>query len=109
MAPENLTTLAHFSVSSAISLLKSAGEPASTVPPRSASFALNLASVRLASYNHRMGPKYSPPPRWSETASPEIGGAKESQTPRAIAPARDQGTDAACAVKDHGRLKGAQP
>ena len=32
-APANLTTLPHFSVSSAISLPKSAGEPGSTVPP----------------------------------------------------------------------------
>jgi hypothetical protein len=35
-APENLTTLAHFSVSSAMSFPKSAGQPGSTVPPRSA-------------------------------------------------------------------------
>src|SRR5215470_16028310 len=34
-APENLITLRHFSVSSATSLLKSADEPGSTVPPRS--------------------------------------------------------------------------
>src|SRR5262249_19507120 len=34
-APENLITLAHFSVSSTMSLLKSEGEPANTVPPRS--------------------------------------------------------------------------
>src|SRR5262249_26440273 len=36
LAPENLTTLAHFSVSSANSFAKSAGEPGSGVPPRSA-------------------------------------------------------------------------
>src|SRR5262249_21100427 len=48
LAPENLTTLAHFSVSSAISLPKSAGEPASTVPPRSASLAFILGSARAA-------------------------------------------------------------
>ena len=41
-------TLAHFSVSSAMSLPKSAGEPASTVPPRSASRALILGSARAA-------------------------------------------------------------
>ena len=41
-------TLAHFSVSSAMSLPKSAGEPASTVPPRSASRALILGSARPA-------------------------------------------------------------
>src|SRR5262249_31722362 len=41
-------TLAHFSVSSAISLPKSAGEPASTVPPRSASRAFILGSARAA-------------------------------------------------------------
>src|SRR5262245_21316921 len=33
-APENLTTLPHFSISSAMSLPKSATEPASTMPPR---------------------------------------------------------------------------
>ena len=38
-------TLAHFSVSSAMSLPKSAGEPASTVPPRSASRALIFGSA----------------------------------------------------------------
>ena len=48
LAPENLTTLPHFSVSSAISLPKSAGEPASTVPPRSASRAFMLRSARPA-------------------------------------------------------------
>src|SRR6516162_1693384 len=38
--------LAHFSVSSAISFPKSAGEPASTVPPRSASHDFILGSAR---------------------------------------------------------------
>ena len=42
------TTLPHFSVSSAMSLPKSAGEPASAVPPRSASFASSLGSARAA-------------------------------------------------------------
>src|SRR6516162_6999591 len=41
-------TLPHFSVSSAMSLPKSAGEPIITVPPRSASRALSLESTRLA-------------------------------------------------------------
>src|SRR5262249_38279293 len=41
-------TLPHFSVSSAISLAKSAGEPGSTVAPRSASRALILGSARVA-------------------------------------------------------------
>src|SRR5262249_42150927 len=41
-----LTTLRHFSVSSAMSLPKSLGEPASTVPPRSASRVLILGSAR---------------------------------------------------------------
>src|SRR5262249_10151743 len=40
--------LAHLSVPSAISLPKSAGEPASTVPPRSASRAFILGSARAA-------------------------------------------------------------
>src|SRR5439155_3440401 len=42
LMPANFTTLAHFSVSSAISLPKSAGEPGSTVAPRSARRALIL-------------------------------------------------------------------
>src|SRR5712671_1752504 len=48
LAPENFTTLAHFSVSSAMSFLKSVGEPGSTVSPRSASRALILESARAA-------------------------------------------------------------
>src|SRR5262249_17040778 len=48
LMPANLITLAHFSVSSAMNLPKSAGEPASTVPPRSASRALILGSARAA-------------------------------------------------------------
>ena len=47
-APENFTTFAHFSVSSAMSLPNSAGEPGSTVPPRSASRAFILVSARAA-------------------------------------------------------------
>src|SRR5262245_50713086 len=41
-------TLAHFSVSSAISLPKSAGEPANTVPPSSARRLLSAGSARPA-------------------------------------------------------------
>ena len=41
-------TLRHFSVSSAMSLPKSAGESVSTSPPRSASRALILGSARAA-------------------------------------------------------------
>ena len=44
-APANFTTLPHFSVSSAISLPKSAGEPGSTVPPWSARRAFMLRSA----------------------------------------------------------------
>ena len=40
-------TLPHFSVSSEINLPKSAGEPASTVPARLASFVSRLASAML--------------------------------------------------------------
>ena len=47
-APENFTTLPHFSVSSAMSFPKSAGETASAMPPRSASRALILGSARAA-------------------------------------------------------------
>src|SRR5215831_18538426 len=45
LMPANLTTLAHFSVSSAINLPKSAGEPASAGLPRSASCALIFGSA----------------------------------------------------------------
>src|SRR5262249_48770427 len=48
LMPANLTTLAHFSVSAATKLPKSEGEPAITVPPRSASRALILGSARPA-------------------------------------------------------------
>src|SRR5262245_34768711 len=41
-------TLPHFSVSSAMCLPKSAGEPGSTVPPRSARRAFSLGSTRPA-------------------------------------------------------------
>src|SRR5689334_16087496 len=41
-------TLAHFSVSSAMSIPSSAGEPASTAPPNSTSCALILVSARPA-------------------------------------------------------------
>src|SRR4051812_26080188 len=41
-------TLPHFSVSSAMSLPKSAGEPLSTVPPKSASLTLMSWSERAA-------------------------------------------------------------
>ena len=48
LAPVNLTTLPHFSVSSARSLPKSAGESASGALPTSASRALILGSARAA-------------------------------------------------------------
>src|SRR5262249_28577532 len=48
LMPADFTTLAHFSVSSAMSLPKSAGESASTSPPSSASRAFMLASPRPA-------------------------------------------------------------
>src|SRR5262249_17836692 len=48
LMPVNLTTLPHFSVSSAISLPKSAGEPAITLPLRSASRVFMLGSARPA-------------------------------------------------------------
>jgi hypothetical protein len=48
LIPANLTTLPHFSVSSAMSLPKSAGEPGSTVPPRSANRAFIFGSARAA-------------------------------------------------------------
>src|SRR5215475_2485822 len=44
----NFTTLPHFSVSSAISLPKSAGESASTSPPRSTMRAFIRGSARAA-------------------------------------------------------------
>src|SRR5262249_32219039 len=48
LMPANWITLPHFSVSSAMSLPKSAGEPPSAVPPRSASCALILGSSSAA-------------------------------------------------------------
>src|SRR6267154_610810 len=48
LRPANLTTLLHFSVSSAISFPKAAGEPASAVPPKSANRALIFGSERTA-------------------------------------------------------------
>src|SRR5215212_8111673 len=48
LAPENLTTLPHLSVSSAMNFPKSAGEPASTVPPISATRALIFGSASAA-------------------------------------------------------------
>src|SRR5215472_6461968 len=48
LAPENFTTLPHFSVSSAMSFPKSAGEPKNGVPPRSANLAFILGSARPA-------------------------------------------------------------
>src|SRR4051794_15779512 len=48
LAPENLTTFAHFSVSSAINFPNSPGELANSPPPRSASCALILGSARPA-------------------------------------------------------------
>ena len=48
LMPANLITLPHFSVSSAMSLPKSAGESESAVAPKSASCALILGSARAA-------------------------------------------------------------
>src|SRR5262249_39702789 len=48
LMPVNFTTLLHFSVSSAMSLPKSTGEPRSAVAPHSASRAFILGSVRPA-------------------------------------------------------------
>jgi hypothetical protein len=50
LMPMNFTTLAHFSVSSAMSLPKSAGEPASAGLPRSASCALTFDIERQAAH-----------------------------------------------------------
>src|SRR5262249_44691517 len=48
LMPANLITLPHFSTSLAMRLPKSAGEPPSVVPPRSASCALILGSASAA-------------------------------------------------------------
>src|SRR6516162_8259286 len=48
LAPENLITLAHFSVSVTTNLAKSEGEPGNTAAPRSANRAFNLGSTRPA-------------------------------------------------------------
>ena len=47
-APEKRTTGAHFSVSDAMSLPKSAGEPAITVPPNGSSLARTCGSASPA-------------------------------------------------------------
>src|SRR5262245_33584944 len=46
LIPANFTTLAHFSVSSAMSLPNSAGEPAFTIPPRPISRAFTWGSAK---------------------------------------------------------------
>src|SRR6266568_6269423 len=48
LAPDNFTTLPHFSVSSTLSLQKSLGVPVSGIPPRSASRAFILGSATPA-------------------------------------------------------------
>src|SRR5262245_36609103 len=48
LMPANLITLPHFSVSSASSVPKSAGEPGSTAPPTSANNPFILGSARAA-------------------------------------------------------------
>src|SRR5712671_7153688 len=48
LRPANLTTLPHFSISLAMKFPKLAGEPGSTVPPRSANRAFTLASDSAA-------------------------------------------------------------
>jgi hypothetical protein len=78
LRPPNFTTLAHFSVSSAMRLPKSAGAPASTVPSRSTSraFDLGIGEARIDllvelideanSWEHRFPPRSS---RHSPTGS----------------------------------------
>jgi hypothetical protein len=53
LMPTNLTTLPHFSVSAAMNLPKSAGEPRSAVPPRSASLVAGSESTALISLLRR--------------------------------------------------------
>jgi hypothetical protein len=48
LIPADFTTFAHFAASSAISLPKSAGEPESGVPPKSASRAFIPGSIKAA-------------------------------------------------------------
>src|SRR5437870_173616 len=48
LMPANLTTLRHFSVSAAMSLAKSAGDPGSIAPPVSTSRAFILGSANAA-------------------------------------------------------------
>src|SRR5262249_49582920 len=48
LTPANFTTLPNFSISSAMNLPKSAGEPGSAVAPHSASRAFILGSARAA-------------------------------------------------------------
>ena len=48
LRPANFTTLPHFSVSLAMKLPNSAGEPASTRPPNSSNRLVTLTSTRAA-------------------------------------------------------------
>ena len=48
LMPANLITLAHVSISSAMTLPKSAGEPTSTAVPSSVSYAFILGSAKPA-------------------------------------------------------------
>jgi hypothetical protein len=48
VSPANLTTSAHFALSSVTSCARVEGEPPSMVPPRSAARALNFGSARTA-------------------------------------------------------------
>src|ERR1700688_1009137 len=48
LAPENLTTLAHFTVSSATNLANAPGEPGSTMPPRAVTLAFIAGSASAA-------------------------------------------------------------
>jgi hypothetical protein len=48
LSPANFTTLPHFPVSSAMTLVKSAGAPGMPSPPRLANRALNFGSVKPA-------------------------------------------------------------
>jgi hypothetical protein len=57
LAPENFTTLPHFSVSSAIGLVKSAGEPRNAAPPMSANRAVMAGSASTALISELRGPR----------------------------------------------------
>jgi hypothetical protein len=81
--PANFTTLAHLSVSSAISLPKSVGEPGSTGEPNSANRASSLGSANPALISLlSLSSDYTHRPRWIAPAMRDAAGRTAAQAAR---------------------------